>query len=72
MNYMNMVKFEKVSREESLAIIYFQEREEIFRNELEHSSIVPYFVVIEAIFQTAGRAAREYSNNKYEIGRAHV
>ena len=65
MNYMTMVKFEKVSLEESLATIYFQEREELFKKELDHSNIVPYFVIIEAIFQTAGRVAREYSDNTY-------
>lgn len=65
MNYMNMVKFERVSLEESLATIYFQEREELFKRELDYSNIVPYFAIIEAVFQTAGRVAREYSNNTY-------
>ncbi len=65
MNYMNMVKFTNVSLEESTAVIYFQEREEIFKAENDCLNIVPYFVLIEAIFQTAGRVAREYSNNIY-------
>lgn len=65
MNYMNMVKFEKVNLEESLATIYFQEREELFKRELDCSNIVPYFAIIEAVFQAAGRVAREYSNNTY-------
>lgn len=62
---MNMVKFINVTLEESIAVIYFQEREEIFKAENDCSNIVPYYVLIEAIFQTAGRVAREYSNNIY-------
>lgn len=65
MNYMNMVRFEKVTREEATAVLYFQEREEIFKTENSISGIVPYFVIIESLFQTAGRVAREYSDNVY-------
>lgn len=60
-----MVKFKSLSLNDALAILCFQEREEIFKNELDCSHIVPYYVILEALFQTAGRIAREYSENTY-------
>lgn len=65
MNYMNMVKFIHVSFKNAVASICFQEREELFNKDINQTNIVPNFVIIEAIFQTAGRIAREYSNNVY-------
>lgn len=65
MNYMHMVKFKSLSLRDALAVLCFQEREEIFKNELNCSNIVPYYVILEALFQTAGRIAREYSENTY-------
>ena len=65
MNYMKMIKFKSVDLNKSTASLSFQEREEDLKNELECNNIVPYFTLIEAIFQTAGRVAREHSQNMY-------
>lgn len=65
MNYMRMVSFKKISKEEAISEIFFQEREAVLINEFDKKPSIYNFMVIEAIFQTAGRVAREYTDNKY-------
>lgn len=65
MNYMKMVNFIHITDSDIKAEIVFQEREEIFTNTLNKDVIVPYYVVLEAMFQTAGRLARAITNNVY-------
>lgn len=61
MNYMKMVAFTKVTSEKSSTIFTYKNSEEV--NRMDNDGIVPSFMVLEAIFQTAGRVAREYSGN---------
>ena len=61
MNYMKMVAFTKVTIQKSSAVFIFKNSEEV--NIIDNEGIVPGFMILEAIFQTAGKVAREYSGN---------
>ena len=62
MNYMQMVSFVETSSSEVLSKFIYKRNEEY--SELDKPILVPSYLVLEAIFQTAGKVAREYSNNK--------
>lgn len=59
MNYMSMVPFVKVDSRVAISRLLCQKREEFFRHYFKKAKIVPVFVILESIFQTAGRIARE-------------
>jgi 3-hydroxymyristoyl/3-hydroxydecanoyl-(acyl carrier protein) dehydratase len=65
LNYMKMVRFIEVSGDYVLSETQFSEREEFFRHNYPRKKIVPPFVIIESIFQTAGRMVRAYTNDKF-------
>lgn len=62
MNYLKMVAFKSTSKSEGSALFTFKNSEEV--NALDKDCIVPNFMILEAIFQAAGKVAREYSDNK--------
>lgn len=62
MNYMKMVSFNKVTDRSSIATFVYKDNEDI--NSLDKSFLVPVFMLLEAIFQSTGKIAREFSENK--------
>lgn len=65
MNYMQAVEFLEISRDKAVSRIFYQKREEFFRNHFNFIKIVPWFLINEACFQTAGRLVREHTANKF-------
>lgn len=65
MNYMQAVEFTYISTEYVESKVFYQKREEIFRGYFDFIKIVPWFIINEACFQTAGRLIRENTNNEY-------
>lgn len=65
MNYMKMVSFVVVKSDYTISETAFYEREEFFRDSFPNKKIVPTFVIMESIFQTAGRMVRAYTNSEY-------
>lgn len=61
MNYMKMVDFIKVGNEAVTSRFIVKENER--RECIENKVLVPNFLILEAIFQTAGKVAREFTNN---------
>lgn len=61
MDYMKMVLFKNVTKESSRALFVFKNSEKV--NSFDNDCIVPVFMLIEAVFQTAGKVAREFSGN---------
>lgn len=62
---MKMVNFILVEGDYALSEAIFSEREEFFRNSFPNKKIVPSFVIIESIFQTAGRMIRAHTSDAY-------
>ncbi|MCM3135798.1 hotdog fold thioesterase [Paenibacillus polysaccharolyticus] len=62
MDYMKMVHYLEISSSEVLSGFIYKDNEEFC--ELDKPVIVPMYLLLEAFFQTAGKVAREYSNNK--------
>lgn len=58
MNYMNMVTFITLTKNKAMSKLCCQKREAYFRDYFDNIKIVPIFIILEAIFQTAGGAAR--------------
>lgn len=59
MNYMSMVSFVKLDSQYAIGKLCCQKREEFFREYFSKIKIVPIFMILESVFQTAGRIARE-------------
>lgn len=64
MNYMQAVDFVEITTEKVEAHVLYQRREEFFRYHHQHKKIVPWYIIIEAIFQTGGRLIREATGGK--------
>ena len=59
---MKMVSFIDISPSKVISEFIYKENQDF--SELDQIILVPNYLVLEAMFQTAGRVAREYSNNK--------
>lgn len=68
MRYMQLVSFTRVSTSEAEACQVLQPREDVFEAELDTGLTVPFYVLLESVFQTAGRLAREVTHNRYGAG----
>lgn len=62
MNYMKMIHFVHTSSTEVTSKFIYKESEEF--SEVDKPFIVPSYLILEAMFQTAGKVAREYSNHQ--------
>lgn len=62
---MKMVEFLKITPDYVTSYVRFSKREEFFRNYFEKIKIVPSYVIMESIFQTAGRLIRCRTNDQY-------
>lgn len=63
MNYMKIISYDYISSSEVISKFIFKESENI--NIVDKTLIVPYFMVLEGIFQTAGKVARESTGNRF-------
>jgi hypothetical protein len=59
---MKMIDFLEVSSEKSISQFIYRESDKI--NSFDIARLVPFYSVIEAIFQTAGAVARAFTENK--------
>lgn len=64
MNYMQAVEFMALSEKEITARVMYQKRECCFNPPFDRIQIVPFYMIHEAIFQTAGRLVRFLSGNQ--------
>ena len=64
MNYLHMIAVKEITTDKIVSYACFQCREEIFREQLNFIKIVPIYLILESCFQTAGRFARELTNNR--------
>ncbi|WP_379134453.1 hypothetical protein [Paenibacillus sp. sgz500958] len=65
---MKLVSFTRLSSTEVESCQVLQPREDVFESEFDTGLTIPFFVLLESIFQTAGRLAREVTNNQYGAG----
>jgi len=68
MNYLNMVDFLVVNEEKVISRLCCQKRESYLRAFFDNVKIIPNFIILEAIFQTAGRLARNQNQNNSSGG----
>lgn len=68
LRYMQLVSFTRISASEAEACQVLQPREDIFEAELDTGLSVQFYVLLESVFQTAGRLAREVTHNRYGAG----
>jgi 3-hydroxymyristoyl/3-hydroxydecanoyl-(acyl carrier protein) dehydratase len=64
MNYMHLIKITSLDKDTVKSRVCFYKREEFFRNHFNKIKVVPSFLLLEAIFQTAGRLSRFVHGNK--------
>lgn len=68
MRYMQLVSFTRVGPMEAESCQVLQPREDVFEAECDTGLTVPFYVLLESVFQTAGRLAREVTHNRHGAG----